>query len=97
MDKHCKGCFYQVFKDDTRKIWGFCGYKDIIKECQSKMNPDVDLPNMNGYVKKQLTEMSKIKDSTPPCMFIQTCFGGKCPFYKTEKVATIEIETVDKK
>ena len=85
MDKHCKGCFYQVFKDDTRKIWGFCGYKDIIKECKFKMNPDVDLPNMNIYLKKRLKEMSNVKDSVPSCMFVQTCFDGKCPYYRKDK------------
>lgn len=39
MDGHCEGCFYKVFEDDTKKyvdfadikIWGFCGYKDIIE------------------------------------------------------------------
>ena len=83
MDKHCKGCFHQVFQvDDTRKIWGFCGYRDVLKECKSKMNPDIGLPNMNDYLEKQLKEMSNVKDSVPSCLFVQTCFDGKCPFYR---------------
>lgn len=85
MDKYCRGCFYQVFRDDSKQIWGFCGYKDIIKECKSKMNSDVDLPNMNDYLKKRLKEMSNVKDSVPSCMFVQTCFDGKCPYYRKDK------------
>ena len=78
MDKHCKGCFYQTF-DDKKIEWAFCHYKNIIEECKSKMNPDVDLPNMNEYLKKTLKTMSK--NSIPSCMFVQTCFDGNCPFY----------------
>lgn len=81
MDKCCKGCFYQVFADnDLRKSWGYCGYPDIVEECKSNMNPDVDLPNMNAYLKGVFKHMPK--DAVLSCMLVQTCFDGKCQHYE---------------
>ena len=78
MDRYCKGCLYQILDDDKCK-WAFCGYKNIIEECKFKMNPDVDLPRMNDFLRKELKTMPK--DSILSCMFVQTCFDGKCPYY----------------
>lgn len=89
MDKHCKGCFYQIFMNNQSE-WAFCGYKNIIEECKSKMNPDVELPYMNEYLRKTLKTMPK--DSVLSCMFVQTCFDGKCPFKEEIKEETKPID-----
>ena len=80
MDRYCADCLYRNFQeDDKHKLWGFCTYDNIVEECRTRMNP-AD-PNQEDYLDKTL-RIILAENSIPLCQFVQSCFDGKCPFYK---------------
>ena len=73
MDKRCKGCIYQGFREnDQFKTYGFCLNKNV-EVAEYKINLK------NGYAQKQLEKIPK--GSVPACLLVQTNYDGECPYF----------------
>ena len=82
MNKHCKGCIHQVFKDnDKYKSWGFCTIPNVMQKC---LNDMTNCDNEEKYFVKELKQAIR-ENAVPSCMFVQSCFEGECPYKECKR------------
>ena len=85
MDKYCKGCKYQGFRnDDQFETYGFCLNKNHqtvkfwkeVEECTYKFLNGLSFykPDIENYIKERYLS----------CLMAQSVYEGNCP-YKTEE------------